>query len=87
MDLLTKVRQYQNELQQLGAQIALYRDLTTNYRLLLEAETEKFKYGESSIFLINTREQRYLEAQNKYLKLLGEYQKANAGLLWASGTL
>lgn len=87
MDLLTKIRQYQNELQQLGAQIALYRDLTTNCRLLLEAETEKFKYGESSIFLINTREQRYLEAQNKYLKLLSEYQKANAGLLWASGTL
>ncbi|MCC6458974.1 MAG: TolC family protein [Saprospiraceae bacterium] len=87
LDLATKIRQYQNELQQLAAQITLYRDLSTNYRLLLEAETEKFKYGESSIFLINTREQRYLEAQNKYLKLLSEYQKSNAGLLWASGAL
>lgn len=82
-----KVRQYLNECNNLAAQIQLYRSITENYRVLLEAENEKFRFGESSIFLINTREQRWLDARIKYLKLLGEYQKMQAGLQWAAGRL
>jgi outer membrane protein TolC len=41
--------------------------------------------GESTIFLINTREQRWLDAQIKYIKLVGEYQKTAAALTWAMG--
>lgn len=81
----TKVRQYANELDNLRSQIVLFRDFTDNYQRLLEAENEKFRQGESSVFLINTREQRWLEAQIKYLKLLSEYMKAEAGLRWAAG--
>ncbi len=80
-----KVQQYANDLDILRTQIVLYRDITEQYRRLLEAETEKFSQGESSIFLINTREQRWLDARIKYLKLLGEFQKTEAGLRWASG--
>ncbi len=83
----TKVRQYANELTNFSQQLPLFRDFTANYRLLLDAETEKFRQGESSIFLINAREQRWLDAQIKYLKLLSEYRKAEAGLLWAAGRL
>ncbi|MCE7923631.1 MAG: TolC family protein [Haliscomenobacteraceae bacterium CHB4] len=82
-----KVRQYANDLNNFAAQIALYRDITANYRALLDAEIERFNFGESSIFLINTREQRWLDAQVKYLKLLSEYRKAEAGLQWAAGGL
>lgn len=82
-----KVRQYLNECTNLTAQIDLYRSITENYRVLLEAENEKFRFGESSVFLINTREQRWLEARVKYLKLLGEFQKMEAGLQWAAGQL
>lgn len=82
-----KVRQYANELRNFGLQLPLYRDFTANYRLLLDAEIEKFQQGESSVFLINAREQRWLDAQIKYLKLLSEYRKAEAGLRWATGTL
>ncbi len=82
-----KVRQYSNELDYYGRQLPLYRDFIANYRLLLEAEIERFQQGESSIFLINAREQRWLDAQIKYLKVLGEYRKAQAGLLWAAGRL
>ncbi len=80
-----KVRQYANDLDNLRNQVVLYRDITRNYLTLLEAETEKFNQGESSIFLINTREQRWLDAQVKFLKLAAEYRKAEAGLLWARG--
>lgn len=82
-----KVRQYANELNTLSGQITLYRSITNNYRTLLDAENIRFSYGESSIFLLNTREQRWLEAQIKLLKLCSEYRKAEAGLNWAMGTL
>ncbi len=82
-----KVRQYVNEVANYADQIDLFRELTVNYRLLFDAELEKFAQGESSIFLINTREQRWLDAQLKYQKLIGESQKASAGLLWSAGVL
>lgn len=82
-----KVRQYANDLNNFAAQIALFRGITSNYRSLLDAEIERFNFGESSVFLINTREQRWLDAQIKYLKLLSEYRKAEAGLQWSAGLL
>lgn len=82
-----KVRQYANDLNNLASQITLYQGITTNYRSLLDAEIERFSFGESSVFLINTREQRWLDAQIKYLKLLSEYRKAEAGLQWSAGVL
>ncbi len=82
-----KVQQYANDLTNLRTQAALFRDITTNYRRLLDGENEKFSIGESSIFLVNTREQRWLDAQLKYLKLLSELRKAEAALQWAAGVL
>ncbi len=87
LDLEVKIRQYQNELGVLARQIAQFRAMITNYRSLLDAENEKFRFGESSVFLINAREQRWLEARIKFLKLLGEYRKTEAGLLQAAGRL
>jgi len=69
----------------LRTQVTLLRNITANYRALLDGETEKFQLGESTVFLVNTREQRWLDAQIKYLKLLSEYRKSEAGLLWAMG--
>jgi outer membrane protein TolC len=83
----SKVRQYANDLQNLRAQVVLFRDMTDNFRRLLAAENEKFLQGESSIFLINTREQRWLDTQLKLLKLLTTLQKTEAGLKWAVGVL
>lgn len=82
-----KIRQYANELTTLQAQTILYRNITDNNRALLDAEVERFNFGESSVFLINAREQRWLDAQIKYVKLLALYYKTRAGLDWSSGTL
>lgn len=87
LEVGNKVRQYLNELNTLAQQASLYRDITANYRALLDGENEKFRFGESSVFLINTREQRWLEARIKYLKLLSEYRKTEAALRWAAGQL
>lgn len=86
-EIQTKIEQYANALSNLTAQIDLAGAQLARYRTLLDAEIDRFNFGESSIFLINTREQRWLDAQIKYQKLLAEYQKTLAGLYWAMGTL
>lgn len=87
LEIENKVQQYLNELNTLAGQVALYRDITNNYRALLDGENEKFLFGESSVFLINTREQRWIDAQIKYLKLQAAYRKTEAGLQWGAGAL
>ncbi len=86
-DIEIKVRQYANNLSNLSRQITLHQGIVQNRRTLLEAETTRFSLGESSVFLINAREQSWLDAQLKYLKLLSEYRKAEAGLRWAVGII
>jgi outer membrane protein TolC len=83
----TKVLFYANTVQNLRAQVILFRDMTSNFRALLAAEMERFSQGESSVFLINSREQRWLDTLTKELKLRAELQKAEVGLKWASGVL
>lgn len=80
-----KVKQYANEINNLADQVVLFRDFVGSYRALMEGEMERFRFGESSIFLVNSREQRLLDTQVKYLKLLSEFKKAEAGLVWATG--
>jgi outer membrane protein TolC len=80
-----KVRQYYNDLQTLARQINTYRSMVENYKTLLNAENTRFFIGESSIFLVNSREQKWLESQIKYLKLLSDYRKTEAALTWAAG--
>ena len=43
--------------------------LIENYKRLLKAEEIKFSNGESSLFLINSRENKLLETQEKFLEL------------------
>ena len=76
---------YRNLLANTRDQIELYAEVSANYARLLEAENEKFRIGESSIFLLNSREQKLLEAQLKLIKLQADYRKTLAALRWASG--
>ena len=42
----------------------------SNYLQLLNAEERKFALGESSVFLINSRQSKYIEALDKQLDML-----------------
>jgi outer membrane protein TolC len=53
----------------------------------LQLENTRFELGESSFFLINSRENKYLEAQLKLAKLLSAYQIARTALDWVIGQL
>jgi outer membrane protein TolC len=76
-----------NELILLREQIVRQQDMVRNYELLREAEVIKFTLGESSLFLVNTRENKLLEAQIKLASLEQKWQKARAMAFNLTGQL
>ncbi len=87
LELENKLRQYFNEVDNLQAQIQLYNETVNNYQRLLQLENARFELGESSLFLINSRELKFIEAQVKVAKLKSEWLIARASVEWASGRL
>ena len=87
LSLQNKLTAYYNEQITLLRQIELYENAVENYRLLLQGERRKFDAGESSLFLVNSRENSYIQAQLKLIELRAKYQKASIGIQWAQGQL
>lgn len=54
---------------------------------MLEAEKLKFDNGESSIFLINARENKWLEAELKRIEIMNKYNKAVFEYLYLKGSM
>ena len=84
-EIANKINAYQNELANLRQQIILATDMRDNYARLLAGENDKFRLGESSVFLVNSRENKLIDAQLKLAKLQAEARKTEAGLRWAAG--
>jgi len=66
--LTTKLQAYLNQIEALEAQQDIASTNQQNYKILLDAEYEKLNIGESSIFLINSREIKYIESQIKLIQ-------------------
>jgi outer membrane protein TolC len=52
---------------------------------LRNGEEERFKNGESSFFLVNTRERTLLDTRLKWVEVAGKFQKLSAELRWSAG--
>ncbi|MHA8068943.1 TolC family protein [Aquirufa ecclesiirivi] len=82
-----KINSYFNQFQNLKKQIQTQEKAVISYVSLTKAEESKFSQGESSLFLINSREIKALEAAEKLLDLKAYLFKtvyalqASAGLL------
>ncbi|MEQ8703106.1 MAG: TolC family protein [Phaeodactylibacter sp.] len=87
LEVENKINNYYNEQDNFIAQIELYEGAVQNYNTLLEAEYIKFDLGESSIFLVNSREQKLIDAQLKLTELRGKFFKTRQKLEWAAGRL
>lgn len=85
--LETKVKQSFTQWQQLKGQLQVQQAAVTNYGLLQRGEEVRFFNGESSLFLINSREAKTLEAREKLIALSAKEVLAYYGLLWAAGQL
>lgn len=82
-----KVKSYFNELAAVKKQVALQELAYQNYLRLQRAEEIRFQMGESSLFLINTRENKTLEARQKLQELRTKYLITLSALQWAAGIL
>ncbi len=86
-ELSTKLLAYFQEQENLFNQIDLQAQMTENYQRLLNGENEKFRIGESSMFLVNSREQKLIEARLKLAKLQADFFKNEQALRWAAGVI
>ena len=81
-ELNNKLRSYYTELVVLRQQVNLYRETVSNYEKLYQGEMTRFYAGESTVFLVNTRENKFLEARPKIAEIQLKYFKAEASLKW-----
>ncbi len=87
LQIQNKVKSYFNEMLTLQSQVNLQQRAYTNYFALQRAEEIRFAGGESSLFLINTRETKALEALQKVQELKVKFYKSMITLQWAAGLL
>lgn len=87
LQIENKVRSYFNEVLALRQQIKINEGMLLNYDRLLRGEEARFRIGESSLFLVNTRENKVLESMQKLVELKTKLYKSYAGLQWAAGLL
>ncbi|MGV3640752.1 MAG: TolC family protein, partial [Adhaeribacter sp.] len=76
-----------NEWQSLENQVGLQERMVANAATLRNGEATRFQSGESSLFLINAREMKLMEAQVKLLQLKAKYAKAKTMLYWSAGNI
>jgi len=62
-------------------------DVIENHRMLLEAEQVKFELGESSIFLLNSRQNKYIQSRMKLINLQAKLKFEMIKFLYKSNLL
>ncbi len=87
LQVYNKIKAYRNEALVLLQQVALQQRALTNYQTLQRGEETRFFNGESSLFLVNARETKALEATQKLVEVKMKLLKTMAGLQWAAGLL
>ncbi|MDC6352433.1 TolC family protein [Zeaxanthinibacter sp. PT1] len=85
VSIQNKIEAANREIISLATQNELVGAMVNNYRELLRAEERKFQLGESSLFLVNSREQKLIDARLKANMLNVKALEAQAGLLNAIG--
>lgn len=87
LDLKNKANAYRAKVHGLQTQLQIQQAALQNYVALQRAEEMRFAAGESSLFLINARENKVLEARQKLIEVEIKLAEAFTDLQWAAGTL
>jgi outer membrane protein TolC len=82
-----KIRYYYTEFTRQWEQLQITDQVQTNLRQLLKNEELRFSQGESSLFLVNSREIKWLESLQKQTELRVKYLISAYQVQWAAGTL
>ena len=84
-EIENSIRAAGNDWLALEKQIVFQQSLVRNSESLRMGEQTRFENGESSIFLINTREVTLINNQVKLYELKAKYAKSKVMLQWAAG--
>jgi outer membrane protein TolC len=87
IQVTAKIKNTYNQLINYKNQAALLQKAFKNHTVLQKGEEIRFLNGESSLFLVNARENKTLETQLKLTEAVINYNKTNYSLLWSAGTL
>ncbi len=68
-EIQNKIAANQQNQEALAKQITLLKQNIEGYKKLLEAESLKFDFGESSMFLVNKRQEKLIESELKLLSM------------------
>ena len=85
--IANKVKQYYNEMLNMLQQLRLQEQALQAYQKVFEVELMKFELGESTLFLLNSRENKVLESRQKVAELKAKYFKSLYAVEWAAGIL
>lgn len=85
--IVNKIQEQFNQLNNMEKQIRTQQLLVNNVKTLYDGEKTKFDVGESSLFIVNSREQKWIESQQKLQALIAKYYKSKSALQWAVGQL
>jgi outer membrane protein TolC len=80
IQLKNKILAIYRELESFQTQNALIKDMVASYRKLLAAEERKFNFGESSLFIVNSRESKLIDAERKQNEVQNKFFIAKAKL-------
>lgn len=80
LSIRNKVSAIRFELASFERQNMLINNMVANYERLLQAEDRKFGFGESSLFLINSRERALIDARLKANEVQNKFLMAQAKL-------
>lgn len=80
LKIKNKIKAIYVELESFKNQNILIKDIVSDYNRLLSAEERKFSFGESSLFLINSREKSFIEAKLKEIEVQNKFLNTKAKL-------
>ena len=80
LTLSNKIKAMQQELSSLERQQLLVKNVVNSYDQMLKAEERKLELGDSSLFLINSRENSLMDAQLKAVDLEFQFLEAKANM-------
>lgn len=87
IELLNKTKASINEFANYKIQIDIYTKNVSNYERLWQSERKLFDRGESSLFMINSREMSYINAQIKLNEIINKNKKAALETVYSFGLL
>jgi outer membrane protein TolC len=87
LEIENKIRYQHAAVLQLGTQWRQAIEYVRAHEQLWRAEELRFRMGESTLFLVNSRENKLLEAREKLVSVQTKYLSAFVSFQWAAGQL